>query len=47
VPFLGEIPLEPRVRVGGDSGTPIVVAYPLSPVSQAFLRIADLIRAAT
>jgi ATP-binding protein involved in chromosome partitioning len=47
VPFLGEIPLEPRVRVGGDSGAPIVVADPASPVSQAFLRVAALIRAAT
>jgi len=47
VPFLGEIPLEPRVRAGGDAGTPIVVSDPGSPVAQAFVRIAEQIRAAT
>ncbi|MGD8376063.1 MAG: Mrp/NBP35 family ATP-binding protein [Acidobacteriota bacterium] len=44
VPFLGEIPLEPRVRVGGDEGTPITVADPESPVSRAFDRIAAALR---
>jgi len=40
VPFLGEIPLDPRVAVQGDAGTPIVVADPHSVVSKAFLRLA-------
>jgi ATP-binding protein involved in chromosome partitioning len=35
VDFLGEIPLEPQVRIGGDSGQPIVVAQPESPAAQA------------
>jgi ATP-binding protein involved in chromosome partitioning len=34
--FLGEIPLETNVRIGGDTGTPIVVSQPDSPVAQAF-----------
>ncbi len=34
--FLGEIPLETAVRVGGDSGVPITISQPDSPVSQAF-----------
>jgi ATP-binding protein involved in chromosome partitioning len=36
IPFLGEIPLDMTVRVGGDRGVPIVVGDPQSPVSQAF-----------
>jgi ATP-binding protein involved in chromosome partitioning len=36
VPLLGRIPLAPAVRVGGDAGTPIVVAEPHHPVSGAF-----------
>jgi ATP-binding protein involved in chromosome partitioning len=43
VPFLGEIPLDPKVALGGDSGRPIVVGEPKSPVSEAYLRIADAI----
>ncbi|MFQ5342119.1 MAG: Mrp/NBP35 family ATP-binding protein [Anaerolineae bacterium] len=35
VPFLGEIPIDPRVREGGDAGQPIVVAAPDSPAGQA------------
>src|ERR1700712_2071722 len=31
VPLLGEIPLEAAVREGGDSGSPIIVAFPDSP----------------
>jgi len=41
VPFLGRIPLDPAIRDGGDSGTPIVVADPASPQSAAFKDIAQ------
>ncbi|HEX2913960.1 MAG TPA: Mrp/NBP35 family ATP-binding protein [Chloroflexia bacterium] len=34
--FLGEIPLQTAVRVGGDNGVPITISDPESPVSQAF-----------
>lgn len=34
--FLGEIPLETNVRVGGDTGKPVVVSHPDSPVALAF-----------
>jgi ATP-binding protein involved in chromosome partitioning len=45
VPFLGEIPLDPKVVAGGDSGRPIVVADPHSTVSEAYIRIAeDIVR---
>ncbi len=45
VPFLGAIPMDPAVRVGGDSGTPIVVSNPDSPVAQAFVRLAEQLAA--
>jgi ATP-binding protein involved in chromosome partitioning len=41
VPFLGEIPLDPKVAIGGDAGRPIVAAEPQSPVTEAYLRIAE------
>jgi ATP-binding protein involved in chromosome partitioning len=41
VPFLGEIPIDPMVRIGGDEGNPIVVAHPELPVSAAFKDIAQ------
>jgi ATP-binding protein involved in chromosome partitioning len=41
VKLLGQIPLEPRLRECGDSGTPIVQAQPESPAAQALLGIAD------
>ena len=44
VPFLGAIPLDPAVAIGGDAGVPIVAAEPESPVTHAFLRIAETIR---
>ena len=40
VPFLGEVPLDPKVVVGGDSGEPIVIADPSSPAAQAFTELA-------
>src|SRR5262249_31131779 len=40
VPFLGEIPLELRVRVGGDEGKPVVAAAPESPEAEAFMSVA-------
>jgi ATP-binding protein involved in chromosome partitioning len=41
VPFLGEIPLDPKVAIGGDAGEPIVAAEPKSGVTEAYLRIAE------
>jgi ATP-binding protein involved in chromosome partitioning len=35
MPFLGSVPLDPRVRTGGDEGTPAVLAEDL-PAGQAF-----------
>ena len=41
IPFLGRVPIDPAIRDGGDSGTPIVVADPASPQSAAFREIAQ------
>jgi ATP-binding protein involved in chromosome partitioning len=40
VPFLGELPIDPRVAQCGDSGEPIVRKYPDSLVAQAYLALA-------
>lgn len=40
VPFIGSIPLEPQVRVGGDAGQPIVHSHPNSPAALALRAIA-------
>jgi ATP-binding protein involved in chromosome partitioning len=45
VPFLGEIPLETAVRVGGDTGAPVVASDPDSAVAKAFIEIAKQVAA--
>jgi ATP-binding protein involved in chromosome partitioning len=40
VPFLGEVPIDPKVVVGGDTGEPIVVSDPSSPAAMAFKELA-------
>ena len=45
IPFLGEIPLEPAVRAGGDQGRPIVLAAPDSSESRVYGEIAAAIEA--
>jgi ATP-binding protein involved in chromosome partitioning len=43
VEILGEIPLDPRVREGGDQGRPIVTMDGKSPIAKAFFDVADKI----
>lgn len=43
VPFLGEIPIDPEIRKGGDSGVPIVISRPESTAAKAFSEIADVV----
>jgi len=40
VPFLGRIPLDARIRIGGDNGKPIVIEHGDSPAGQAILQVA-------
>src|SRR5256712_1498159 len=41
VPFLGRVPINLAVRVGGDEGQPVVAEHPELPESQALVRIAQ------
>jgi ATP-binding protein involved in chromosome partitioning len=40
VPFLGELPIDPRVAACGDQGEPIVRRFPDSPVARAYRALA-------
>jgi len=40
VPFLGEIPLDLRVRLSGDEGVPVVAGHPESPEAGGFRGVA-------
>ena len=40
VPLLGQVPLDPRIVSGGDSGEPFVLAYPDSPAGAELTKIA-------
>jgi ATP-binding protein involved in chromosome partitioning len=41
VPLLGSVPIDPRLREGGDTGMPIVLAAPESPSALALRGIAE------
>ena len=43
LPFLGEIPLEPEVAIGGDAGLPIVEKNPASASAKVYREIAGLL----
>lgn len=43
IPFLGSLPLEPKVRQGGDRGIPVVVGVPDSKEANAFLNLSKMI----
>jgi len=43
VPFLGQVPLQPNVRTGGDEGQPVVMADPDSAAALAFTSVAGAV----
>jgi len=45
LPFLGRIPLDPRIVVGGDAGIPFVLEHPDSPAAKAFRTVVEGIKA--
>ena len=45
VPFLGRIPIELEVRIGGDLGKPITAVNPNHPISKVFKEVASKIAA--
>jgi ATP-binding protein involved in chromosome partitioning len=44
VPFLGKIPLDPRVCEASDLGHPFIMEYPDSPAAKAFMEIVEKIK---
>src|SRR5215211_1550503 len=46
VPFLGEIPIDPRVAECGDGGEPIVARHPDSSVARSYLALAAAVMGA-
>jgi ATP-binding protein involved in chromosome partitioning len=44
-PFLGKVPIDQNVRIGGDSGKPVVATHPDSPVAIALREITHKIAA--
>ena len=45
IPFLGAIPIDPKVCESGDAGAPIVFSDPTSPASRAFISAAEKLAA--
>lgn len=41
VPFLGSIPIDPKVGVDADKGSPFVIAHADSPAAKAFMEIVE------
>jgi len=41
VPVLGQVPIDPRLREGGDQGMPLVLSDPQSPAAQQLTAIAS------
>jgi ATP-binding protein involved in chromosome partitioning len=44
--FLGEVPIFTEIRIGGDKGEPVVAGSPKGAPGQAFIRVAESVRAA-
>jgi len=42
--FLGRIPLDPRIVIGGDAGKPFVIEHPDSEAAKAFRTIVENLR---
>ena len=43
VPFLGELPLHPEIRIGGDTGNPIALGGVNSLIAESFASLATLV----
>ncbi|HEV7680068.1 MAG TPA: Mrp/NBP35 family ATP-binding protein [Candidatus Dormibacteraeota bacterium] len=45
IAYLGEIPLDPRIRIGGGEGMPLMASMPDSPVAEVFRGVASHVAA--
>ncbi|MBM4411275.1 MAG: Mrp/NBP35 family ATP-binding protein [Chloroflexi bacterium] len=43
--FLGELPLDERIREGGDGGVPVVAGHPESEIAASFIHLAEQVAA--
>jgi len=43
IPFLGRVPLDPRICEDSDQGTPFIIKHSDSPAAKAFMEIVDKI----
>lgn len=43
VPLLGQIPLDPETRIGGDEGLPIIIRKPNSPQAEVFTKLGAVV----
>lgn len=43
VPFLGEVPIDPRVAECGDAGEPMIHKYPDSAIAKSYLALASTV----
>jgi ATP-binding protein involved in chromosome partitioning len=43
VSLLGQVPIDTRLREGGDNGTPLVLGDPSSPAALQLVKIADML----
>ena len=43
IPYIGDIPLNPQIMQGSESGKPIIVSDPESMQTKSFLKIAKLV----
>ncbi len=43
--FLGELPLDARIREGGDTGVPVVAGHPESEIARSFVHLAEQVAA--
>jgi ATP-binding protein involved in chromosome partitioning len=41
VPVLGQVPIDPRLRQGGDDGLPLVLSVPDAPAAQQIAAVAQ------
>jgi ATP-binding protein involved in chromosome partitioning len=46
VPLMAQVPMEPALRIGADTGVPIVISDPTSPAAVALRDAADAVRRA-
>jgi ATP-binding protein involved in chromosome partitioning len=45
VPYIGSIPIDPQVRIGGDAGIPVAISHSDSPVAKALTEVTEKIAA--